>query len=581
MRNDLSGQIIEDYRIIHSIGRGNFGEVYLAEHIQDRTPVAIKILFMEMSAGGVATSVPEDDSLLAINTKNLFDFLNEARAIRLEHPHILRIRDFGIAQQGPFLVMDYMPNGNLRQRHPRGAQLSWETVVSYAKQVAAALQHIHDHHIVHRDVKPENMLIGQQGEILLSDFGIATTSYTWDAQRLQESVGTASYIAPEQINSQAVRASDQYSLGVIMYEWLLGTPPFEGTSEQVVMKHLMVPPPPLRARVPALHPQAEAIVMRMLAKDPKERFTDMLAFVAALDMMQTVVLHPMVFSGHHAGIRTLAWSPDGQSIVSAGRDKAILVWEATTGNIRLSYHNHDGEIWSVAWSSDNRSIVSASDDLTVQVWDASTGQLHMVYDKHARAVLACAFSPDGRLVASAGEDNAVHVWEVATGNTLSTYRRHGKFVRALAWSPGGESIASGGDDNGVHIWEVQTGMRLHLYKGHSERVTALTWSPDGEYLATASDDQSVQVWEIRAGERLHIYKGHNDVVAAVAWSPDGKYLASGSWDKTVQVWQVGQQAAQSIYRAHTNWVNALAWSPDSSFLAAGSWDKTVQLFPAH
>src|SRR5207253_11229950 len=154
----------------------------------------------------------------------------EARTIaHLEHPHIVRILDFGIEGKTPFLVMSYAPNGTLRQRHPKGAVLPMMTIVSYVKQIADALQYAHDEKLIHRDIKPENMLIGRRNEVLLSDFGIALLAQSSRLQSTQEVVGTAFYMSPEQLQGKPRFASDQYSLGIVAYEWLCGTRPFQGT----------------------------------------------------------------------------------------------------------------------------------------------------------------------------------------------------------------------------------------------------------------------------------------------------------------------------------------------------------------
>lgn len=148
-------------------------------------------------------------------------FLQEARTIAsLEHPHIVRIFDFGIQKEVPFLVMSYAPHGTLRQRHPKGSRVSLDDVLSYVPQIAPALQYAHDCKVIHRDVKPENMLLGSQREVLLSDFGIAVTTATSTSQQTKTTAGTVAYMAPEQIMGKPCYASDQYALGVVVYDMI-------------------------------------------------------------------------------------------------------------------------------------------------------------------------------------------------------------------------------------------------------------------------------------------------------------------------------------------------------------------------
>src|SRR5262249_53625912 len=145
-------------------------------------------------------------------------FLHEAETIAvLAHPAIVRIFDFDVHEGVPFLVMDYAPHGSLRRRYPKGQIVPLPQIVSLVKQVATALQYAHEQKFIHRDVKPENLLLGRQQQVLLSDFGLAALAHSTASLSRQEAVGTLPYMAPEQIEGHARAASDQYALGVIVY----------------------------------------------------------------------------------------------------------------------------------------------------------------------------------------------------------------------------------------------------------------------------------------------------------------------------------------------------------------------------
>ena len=203
------GQQLGNYRLTRLIGQGGFADVYLGEHIYLKTQAAIKILQTRL-----------------VNA-DMEDFLQEARTIAaLSHPHIVRVMDFGVEGDTPFLVMEYAPHGSLRQRHPRGSVLPPIVVLPYVKQVADALQFAHQRKLIHRDIKPENMLLGANNEILLSDFGIALVAQSSHYQNTQEVIGTVAYMAPEQLQGKPRSASDQYALGITVYEWLCGRHPF-------------------------------------------------------------------------------------------------------------------------------------------------------------------------------------------------------------------------------------------------------------------------------------------------------------------------------------------------------------------
>ena len=264
---DRVGEQLGNYQLIQLLGEGSFAEVYLGGHIHLGTLAAIKVLRRQLASEDFDT------------------FRMEARLLaHLIHPHIVRVLEFGIEDNVPFLVMDFAPYGTLRQRHPKGMRLPLSTVISYVKQVADALQCAHDERLIHRDVKPENMLIGRRNEVLLSDFGIAILRQSTTGQHLSEMSGTMAYMAPEQIRGRPCLASDQYSLGIVVYEWLCGMHPFQGFSTiEVAMKHLSTAPQPLRDSVPTISPAIEQVVLKALAKEPEERFESVQVFAAALE----------------------------------------------------------------------------------------------------------------------------------------------------------------------------------------------------------------------------------------------------------------------------------------------------------
>ena len=204
----------------------------------------------------------------------------------LKHPHIVRLLNFAIEQGIPFLVMDYAPNGSLRTRHASGEQLPLATVIQYSTQIADALQYAHDKNIIHRDIKPDNVLIEQHGTLLLSDFGIAVISKTGRATRsvAHGIAGTPYYMAPEMFKGKPEKASDQYSLAVMVYRWLSGTLPFSGGNFiQLGYQHGYEPVPPLRDKVPSISADVEAVIMRALSKQPQDRFASVRAFAEALE----------------------------------------------------------------------------------------------------------------------------------------------------------------------------------------------------------------------------------------------------------------------------------------------------------
>lgn len=262
---DRVGQRFGNYRLLRLLGEGGFAEVYLGEHLFLGTQAAIKVLQLRLA-----------QDLLK-------DFLQEARTLaHLEHPHIVRVLDFGLEESVPFLVLQHAPHGSLRQLYPRGTRLSSQQVVAYTKELVAALQYAHGQKLIHRDVKPENMLVGRDNTLLLSDFGVAVFTRNARDPRLQEASGTLAYMAPEQLRGEACFASDQYALAVVVYEWLCGSCPFEGTPAELLRQHIEAVPPSLRERVPSLPLAVEQVVCRALAKEPEQRFASVQDFADAL-----------------------------------------------------------------------------------------------------------------------------------------------------------------------------------------------------------------------------------------------------------------------------------------------------------
>src|SRR2546425_2739890 len=304
------------YCILRPLGSGSMGEVYLVEDRRINRQVAIKVIRLE------AASYP--DSEATKDAARLFE--REAKAIaKLNHPNILPLFDFGeeVVNETPltYMVMPYSPEGSLaswlQQRGP-SQPLSTSDVAHFLAQAADALQHAHDNDIIHQDVKPQNFLIrsnknARLPDLLLADFGIAklAAGTSGSSQAIR---GTPIYMAPEQWEGNPVPASDQYALGIMIYQLLTGRPPFQGGPGQMMYQHFSVAPQPPSAINPAINPAIDAVLLRALAKKPEERLPSMLAFRHAFQ--QALNPHVSTTSSirtrpNTEGIRaTLAISPE-------------------------------------------------------------------------------------------------------------------------------------------------------------------------------------------------------------------------------------------------------------------------------
>ncbi len=277
----LEGVQLGRYRLLHLLGSGGMGEVYVGEDTHIRRQVAIKVIRAE--------AVPYPNNETAKESARLFQ--REVRAIAmLDHPHILPLFDYGEENiKGTiltYMVMPYRVEGSLSTwlQQRGGSQLvSPLEVTHYIRQAAAALSYAHNHKIIHQDVKPSNFLVRNNEEdpnhpdLLLADFGIAKFTSA-SASMSQTSRGTPTYMAPEQWSGQPVAASDQYALAITAYQLLTGSLPFQGRQEQVMYMHFHTEPKPPSTLNPHIPIDIDAVILRALEKKPEERFLSISAF---------------------------------------------------------------------------------------------------------------------------------------------------------------------------------------------------------------------------------------------------------------------------------------------------------------
>jgi serine/threonine protein kinase len=260
---DLTGQQIGRYRILRPISLGGIATTYLAvDTLLGARQVAIKTF--------------------PIRSYEQLRIAQESRLlVELDHPNILQTFDVGIGEDIFYIINPYISEGTLREHHPIGTRVPLTTVISYVKQVADALQYLHDRYMIHRNVKPDNMFRNSNSRVLLSDFGIPTILSTEASS--ERMISTLKYMAPEQIQGQPRYASDQYALGIVTYEWLSGKVPFSGTRIELAVQHLQTQPTPLSTIVPEIPHEVDEVVMRALEKNPQDRYPRIQAFADALE----------------------------------------------------------------------------------------------------------------------------------------------------------------------------------------------------------------------------------------------------------------------------------------------------------
>jgi serine/threonine protein kinase len=584
------GQCLGNYRLIRLLGQGGFAEVYLGEHIHLTTKAAIKLLFARLASEDVE------------------NFRNEARIIaRLVHPHIVRVLDFGVEGNTPYLIMDFAPNGTLRHRHPKGTRVPLPVIVMYVKQVAEALHYAHSQRLIHRDIKPENMLLGRNNEVLLSDFGIALAAQSTSYQATQDVAGTISYMAPEQIQAHPRPASDQYSLGIVVYEWLSGNRPFQGSYTEIAIKHTMVPPPPLRGQMPDLPPAVEDVVMTALRKDPYQRFADVLAFASALEQASL----QGQFHASRSFVPPALLPPSPPQPPLSGMQPYVQMSNATgyaNDHFGVQPHQYSASSTSSPYAASHtpptypQVLRSPDASTSVRPQTPSPRRFSRRSVIIGLALVAAGggtawsllsrmpsgFSPGNSPIVTSGDNSSATPSGKSTtttsSSTLVTYQGHSDYIWAVDWSPQGKYIVSSSSDGTSQIWEAGTGKRLLSYRSHispaqsDDWARSVAWSPDGKQIVTGFQDGTAESLDIVSREHLSTYSGAQSGVDAVTWSPDGKYVALGRSDDTVQIYEAASGKPLLTYSGHNDFVLTVAWSHDGKRIASGSSDGIVKVW---
>ncbi len=270
---NLVGQSLGRYHILEQLGEGGMATVYKAYDTRLETDVAVKVIRTE-------------NLTMATMERALKRFEREAKALaRLTHPNIVKVTDFGEHDDKPYLVMIYLPGGTLKQR--LGKPIPWQATARLLIPIAEALDFAHSQNMIHRDVKPSNILLTQRGQPMLTDFGIAKIldlEETADLTGTGMGIGTPEYMAPEQWTGKTSAFSDQYALGVVLYEMLTGRKPYSAdTPAAILLKQATEPLPRPSQFTRDLPEKVEKILLKVLARNPEDRHAGMAEFAKALE----------------------------------------------------------------------------------------------------------------------------------------------------------------------------------------------------------------------------------------------------------------------------------------------------------
>jgi eukaryotic-like serine/threonine-protein kinase len=603
-----------DYELLSEISRGGMGIVYRARQISLNREVALKMILVGQWASAAEVQ----------------RFQLEAQAsARLDHPSIVPVFELGVHEGWHFFTMKLIDGEDLaRQVHaglwPSETRAGQERIARLIELAAGAVHFAHQRGILHRDLKPTNILIDRSGSPYISDFGLAKLLES-AAQITHSSavLGTPAYMAPEQAagrTEDVTVASDVYSLGAILYELLAGRPPHQArTPLETIRKVVESEVVPARRLKPAIDPDLGTICSKCLRREPAARYSSADELAADLGRWlrgqpvtarEATLLTRFIYLARRNPITTtlsslLLLMLIVTSVVSSAM--AVRITEARNA-ARLQAEENRRRVVSLL--VDNGARAAEGGDLSmslpwlVAAWRADSentegewrhrGRINSVLEAlpklgalwfHERLIQHAAFSEDGQLAATASYDGAVRVWNTVTGEEVGIPRKHSydgpglTLLFHVAFSPDGSRVISAGNQD-ARIWDTASGALLTPPLAHSNEVRVACFSPDGSRVLTASIDRTVRCWDSASGQPVGAVMRHELGVLTAAWSSDGSRIASGGRDRLVRIWEAETGLLLAVTPEHEGQISHLEFSPDGVHLASACRSRQVRVWSA-
>lgn len=597
---DTNRPRITGYEVQGELGRGGMGVVYKARQLAPDRLVAIKVIRKDRLMHGEAVR----------------RFRREAEAAaRLAHPNIVLVLDSDHTGDTHFLVMEYVQGINLDRLVEQQGPLPVTQACDYVRQAALGLQHAHEQALVHRDIKPANLMItwgpsllGKPalppeskragGLVKILDMGVArlyqlehapTESFTTLTQG-GAVIGTADYIAPEQLEDphHADIRADLYGLGCTFYYLLTGRVPFPGgTLIQKLDRHRWETPAAVNQFRPEVPGEIVAVVQKLMAKKPGDRFQTPGELAAALTEMagrgftsgpnRSVPREPVRrYTGHTDAVGAVALSGEGALALSGGKDGTVRLWDMASGKElrRLGLPNQ--EVRAVAFMGSDRFL--AASGVTLRLFEAASGQELLRLSGHTGAIKALAVSSDGTRAVTGSEDKSIRVWDFPSGRELQRLVGHTAGVNGLALTADDSQLLSAGRDQTLRLWDLRHGKEIRRFAGPRGMVLSAALTSDGRFALSAHFDTVLRLWEVATGKELRRLAGHKQMVNAALFTPCGRRALSASHDRTLRLWDLESGLELALFQGHTAAVNALAVSSDGKIALSGSSDKNLCLW---
>lgn len=578
------------FDVMRVLGRGGMGAVLEAFDTRLQRNVALKVLDPDLAGDEIARQ----------------RFCREARAAAsITHENVVAVHhvERSSADGLPFLVMQLIAGESLDQRLERVGKLPLREVVRIGLQAAQGLAAAHAQGLIHRDVKPGNILLESTGDrVKLTDFGLARVAEDVKLTRSGFVSGTPLYMAPEQaMGAEPDPRSDLFSLGAVLYEMCAGQPPFAGNSALAILKKIADEKHrPLRELNPAIPDWLAGTIDRLLAKKPDERIqsatqlvellefewailkttSDDVPVVCQIEQRKRTVRNRWIatavgatflalglFGGWFLAHRDNPPVPAGAAgaLVSAAEPIAVLSANA-------------GAIWSVSFDNTDKTVAMAVEDGSVRLWDLPTKSVKATINAHRGVIWASRFSHNGNVLATAGDDSLIKIWDTAQPEPLKIFEQSNA-VRGLAFAHDDQTLFVGGRDGSLRVWPLDGDEPL-AESQHPGAVYAVAVSPDDETLATAGSDKVVRLWNAKTLTQKLLLEGHTGPVYGLSFHRDGKRLASAGWDKTVRIWDAGSGLVIKSWTGHEGDIWGVTYSPDGKKLATGGTDGAVKVWDA-